>query len=82
MEKKDLLHAVDELKKDIENDRITSLIAYGTGKTDVTEHIVCDSITGLGLAKYAEMEMEDKIHHRENTNQIGNFLSKIMNDDD
>lgn len=82
MKQQDLLDSVNKLKKDVESGKVTDLICVGQSEDQVIQKICCDPIVGLGLAKYAEMKMKETIHDMQNTNQVGNFLSKVLGNSD
>lgn len=81
MEKKDLLKAVESLKKEIEDGKVTDFIAFGRRKTGTASHVCTDPIIGLGLAKKGEMELEENIQNQEKANDFSRFLKAMTSDD-
>lgn len=60
MEKKQLLSAIEEVKKEIEDGKVTDLVMAGCDKEGrISTKIVAAGITSLGLAKFLNTKVKN-----------------------
>lgn len=80
--KEKLLELVEELKQNIEDGDVTSLVVAGSNeKGNIYTKIVATGITSLGLAKFINERVEKVTYAEAEHQDLQNFLSKFMDDD-